>query len=160
MHPGLRRDPRYAVALMITLWMITASGCALNQDDGAQQTPYERGENIYLGKESTPARIAGHQDPLPPKFTRCINCHASGRTVSGNTESAPSLSRASLLQTQARRGGPAFAYERISFCATLRSGVDPEHVVLNRAMPRFDMDNEQCLALWLYLTEKRNDEKQ
>lgn len=150
----------HAIALLCMACMIAVSGCARNTEDAALQGQYRRGENIFLGNEHPPARIAGHQDPLPPQVARCVNCHAPSHPAPATAESAPPLTRTALLQTRARRGGPMFSYERESFCSTVRSGIDPEHVILNRAMPRFDMDDEQCLALWLFLTEKRNDEKQ
>ena len=124
-----------------------------------RQAQYRQGENIFVGKESLPAKIAGHQEALPPQAARCINCHAPAQSKAGKTESAPSLSSTWLQQAQARRGGPVFSYDRESFCTTLRSGIDPEYVILSRAMPRFEISNEQCLSLWLYLTEKRGNEQ-
>ncbi|WP_199688091.1 hypothetical protein [Noviherbaspirillum sedimenti] len=149
-----------AVALLSMACMISAAGCTSDTEEEARQARYRRGENIFLGNELLPARIAGHQDFLPPPVARCVNCHVPGRRVPVDTESAPSLSGQSLLQTRARRGGPAFAYGRESFCSTLRTGIDPEYVTLKRAMPRFNMDTEQCQALWEYLTEKHSDETQ
>jgi len=139
------------------LCLLVASCSAMNQDETLQQSHYSQGENIFLGRESVAAKISGHQESLPPQVARCINCHAPAQSTSTLRESAPALSSAWLQQARARRGGPAFAYGKESFCMTLRSGVDPEHVILNRAMPRFDISNEQCLALWLYLTEKHGN---
>jgi hypothetical protein len=34
----------------------------------------------------------------------------------------------------------------------LRTRIDPNYVVLGRAMPRFEPDQGQCEALWAYLT--------
>lgn len=146
------------IVFIFALCFLATSCSARNQEAALRQAQYRQGKDIFSGKESIAAKIAGHQDRLPPQVARCINCHAPAQPGSARTESAPSLSSEWLLQTRARRGGPAFAYGRESFCTTLRSGVDPEHVILNRAMPRFDISNEQCLALWLYLTEKRGNE--
>lgn len=155
-HQSWTRSP---VAIYICALCFLATSCsARSQEEAMRQAQYRQGKDIFSGKQSIPAKIAGHQDRLPPQVARCINCHAPVQSSSTRTESAPSLSSAALLQSRARRGGPAFAYGRESFCTTLRSGVDPEHVILNRAMPRFDISNEQCLALWLYLTEKRGNE--
>ncbi|QAU34451.1 hypothetical protein [Janthinobacterium sp. 17J80-10] len=137
---------------------MTISCSAGNQEEMTLQKQYRQGKDIFTGKEAIPAMISGHQARLPPQVARCINCHVPDKSGVAKKESAPSLSSAWLQQARTRRGGPAFAYERENFCKTLRSGVDPEYVVLNRAMPRFELSNEQCLALWLYLTEKRDDE--
>lgn len=69
----------------------------------------------------------------------------------------PSLRRsigASCAKPGRARGGPPVAYEAATFCRTLRTGVDPAHVVLPRAMPRFEVDDVQCAALWDYLTQE------
>lgn len=110
---------------------------------------------IYQGKEGIKAKIAGHGEWLPPSASRCINCHA-GQRASG---AAPVLNKAWLTGKHPRRGGPAFAYDLPSFCRTLRVGIDPEYVMLNRTMPRFDISDQQCAALWVYLTKEKNDEK-
>ena len=51
-----------------------------------------------------------------------------------------------------RRGGPPVAYDLAAFCRTLREGIDPAHVILPRTMPRFDIDDTRCEALWTHLT--------
>ena len=35
----------------------------------------------------------------------------------------------------------------------LRTGVDPASIVITRQMPRYTLDDNQCLNLWRYLTE-------
>lgn len=147
-----------AIAALCAFGLMVMSCSARNQEEMTRQAQIKQGEDIFTGEQAIPAMIAGHQTRLPPQVARCINCHAPEKSGLARKESAPSLSRAWLRQTRARRGGPAFAYEKENFCSTLRSGIDPEHVVLNRAMPRFELSNEQCLALWLYLTEKRDNE--
>jgi hypothetical protein len=64
------------------------------------------------------------------------------------------LSAATLAEPVARRGGPPSRYDARSLCTLLRSGVDPAHVMVQRAMPRFDIDDLQCEALWQYLTNR------
>jgi hypothetical protein len=51
-----------------------------------------------------------------------------------------------------RRGGPASAYSRETFCAGLRSGVDPAGVQFSPLMPRYQIDNRSCAMLWQFLT--------
>jgi hypothetical protein len=36
----------------------------------------------------------------------------------------------------------------------LRTGVDPAYIVISRKMPRYVLDDEQCLDLWHYLLEQ------
>jgi hypothetical protein len=51
----------------------------------------------------------------------------------------------------ARRGGPPSRYDAHALCTLLQTGVDPSHVMVARTMPRFEIDNLQCEALWQYL---------
>lgn len=117
-----------------------------------------RGERIYHGKENLKARIAGHQEWLSPAASRCINCHAAQRLPNTSVRSAPVLNRSWLAEVRTRRGGPAYAYDRPSFCNTLRTGVDPSYVMLGRVMPRFELREDQCAALWAYLMQQDKDE--
>lgn len=111
----------------------------------------DSGRALFHGEQGLPARVAGHDTPLPVAASRCINCH--GAQAAG---SAPVtvLSAATLAEPVARRGGPPSRYDARSLCTLLRRGVDPAHVMLPRAMPRFDIDDLQCEALWQYLTNR------
>lgn len=159
MYQSQSRKRQQLIALLGTLCLLLTSCLASSQEEEIRQAQFRQGENIFVGKESLPAKIAGHQEALPPQAARCINCHVPAQSRAGKTESAPAFSNAWLQQVRVRRGGPAFAYGRESFCTTLRSGIDPEYVILSRTMPRFDISNEQCLSLWLYLTEKHGNEQ-
>lgn len=107
--------------------------------------------------------MVAHTDPLPQQAVRCVNCHRpeSGPTGSvAATDSAalatdkfaPALGPRLLTQSVARRGGPPSTYDRNSFCKLLREGVDPAHVMIPQAMPRYTLTDEECEALWLFLT--------
>lgn len=113
-----------------------------------------RGARLFDGTEPLAGTLSGHSAPLPVVATRCIQCHTGpGKSSAAVSDFAPPLDRRQLREIRARRGGPPVAYEQASFCRTLRSGVDPAHIVLPRAMPRFDADEGQCAALWDYLTQ-------
>jgi hypothetical protein len=113
-----------------------------------------RGARLFEGTEALAGTLSGHSTPLPVEATRCIQCHSGpGKSTAATSDFAPPLDRRQLREARARRGGPAIAYELASFCRTLRTGVDPGHIVLPRAMPRFDADDAQCAALWDYLTK-------
>lgn len=117
-----------------------------------------RGERIFLGREGVPARLAGHDRPLPPHAARCAACHEPARRAGAPQEDlAPPLNPDTLTRAMPRRGGKPYAYDRDSFCSTLRTGIDPQYVVMRRAMPRFDATAEQCAALWSYLTRYSHD---
>ena len=120
-----------------------------------------RGQRIFYGEEPMRGKIEGHVVPLPASFTSCANCHASAERSrldqALEERTAPQLNRGGLLETRSRRGGPPFAYDEQSFCHTIQTGVDPRYVTLARAMPRFEVDQSQCEALWEYLT---NDKRQ
>ena len=148
-------------AVRIFLWCtLLLAGTAnaeasLEVSASADEKSAERGQRIYEGREGIKAKIAGHGEWLLPASSKCINCHSGQRP----SASAPPLTRSWLTEVRPRRGGPAFAYDLSSFCKTLRVGIDPEYVMLNRTMPRFDISNHQCAALWAYLTEEPDNEK-
>ncbi|MDP9967736.1 MULTISPECIES: hypothetical protein [Variovorax] len=124
------------------------------EPEAAVPSSVARGVRLFDGAEPLAGTLSGHNAPLPSAATRCIQCHAGpGRSAAAVPGFAPPLDRRQLRETLPRRGGPPVAYERASFCRTLRTGVDPAHVTLPRAMPRFDADDGQCAALWDYLTQ-------
>ena len=114
-----------------------------------------RGARLFDGTEPLAGTLAGHSAPLPAAATRCSQCHAGpGEPAATGSSFAPPLDRRQLREARPRRGGPPVAYEAATFCRTLRTGVDPAHVVLPRAMPRFEVDDVQCASLWDYLTQE------
>ena len=112
-----------------------------------------RGAELFDGSLPLTARIAGHAERLPAEATRCINCHRANRD--GRDAIAPLLTRQHLLELVARRGGPPSQYDERTFCRVLRSGIDPAWVILPRVMPRYEVDEATCSALWAHLTEER-----
>jgi hypothetical protein len=95
------------------------------------------------------AHLAHHQLDLPVSAVRCVNCHdRAGDRTEGR---AQVLSRQSLLVSQPRRGGPSTRFDQVSFCKLLATGVDPAWILINQTMPRYDLNDEQCRALWTYL---------
>ncbi len=162
MHKYLQkwRLRRFAVLLTVVLGTLHVTGCARDNAQAAEQHLIERGHRIFIGSESINARIDGHQDQLPAQVTKCINCHTPTPRPQKDDQFAPILNASWLMQARPRRGGPAFAFTRDSLCKTMRTGIDPEYVILNRTMPRFDISEQQCQALWAYLSVKPvNEEK-
>ena len=119
----------------------------------AAQTPAEssarRGEQLFAGQEPLKGAIVGHDDALPAYASKCVNCHDLAAREKANYGSK--LTPAALLEAAARRGGPPSRYEARSFCRLLRTGIDPAHILILRAMPRYEIDDAQCLAIWNYL---------
>lgn len=107
------------------------------------------GQGLFHGPVPLRAYVAGQDFSLPPQAARCANCH--GDTAPQRV--APLLSAAGMTQPAPRRGGPPSRYEAGSFCRLLRTGVDPAFVTVTRAMPRYDLSDAECAALWRYLTE-------
>jgi hypothetical protein len=99
-------------------------------------------------------RLAGHPDLLPVVATRCVNCHAVDGSKRPPSAAAfgPALGPATLARALARRGGPPSRYDADSLCRLLREGVDPAWVVIDAAMPRYEIDAAQCQALWARLS--------
>jgi hypothetical protein len=114
-----------------------------------------QGARLFDGREALEATLADHAVALPSGSVRCSQCHTGpgGNPSGGAPSPGPRLDRASLRDTLPRRGGPPVAYELATFCRTLRTGIDPSHVVLPRSMPRFAIDDVRCEALWTYLTQ-------
>lgn len=129
------------VAALVTLGALVFGGAARDR---------LRGCALYHGHVALTARIDGQSFDLPPIASRCAACHEAGlRQAARNGELSLDLSR--LDEPRSRRGGPPSAYNAESFCAVMRTGIDPTSIVLARAMPRFTARDEDCRALWAYL---------
>jgi cytochrome c553 len=97
-------------------------------------------------------RLAGHPQALPAVATRCVNCHAiEGMAAPNGTAFGPLLGATTLTGVRSRRGGPASRYDADSLCRLLRDGIDPAWVMIDGAMPRYEIDASQCRALWARL---------
>lgn len=116
-------------------------------------SPFEHGRRLFAGDPPVNARISGHNDPLPPLSARCTNCHrASSSQLAQQQTVGPVLSARFLRGLSPRRGGPPSSYDVQSFCNVLRNGIDPAWIMLPPTMPRYDVSDTQCVALWTYLT--------
>jgi len=113
------------------------------------------GERLFDGTEPLVGTLADHATPLAAVAARCTQCHAGPRRDPTVPTFGPVLDRQHLREAWSRRGGPPVAYDLASFCRVMRLGIDPAHVVLPRAMPRFAIDDERCKALWQHLTRER-----
>ena len=110
------------------------------------------GHALFVGKVPLSGRISSHPTALPPEVARCSNCHAvgEGREVPGSQ--APPLTRAGLTELRPRRGGPPSNYSIQTFCTLLRTGKDPAYILISEQMPRYTITDDQCAALWRYVT--------
>jgi hypothetical protein len=111
-----------------------------------------QGKALFDGGAALRGRIRSHPEVLPPAVIRCTNCHARAMDPAIPGSLAPRLTHDSLLVPRLRRGGPATAYDRERFCSALRNGIDPAHVVLSVEMPLYEVTDDECAALWGYLT--------
>lgn len=111
------------------------------------------GRRLFSGEEELSGRMYTHTVAMPTAVIRCSNCHAAGNGPAVARSSAPRLTRDLLLQVRARRGGPPTSYGRDSFCRILRKGVDPAYILIDVAMPRYTFSDDQCMALWTFLTQ-------
>src|SRR3954451_9305200 len=110
------------------------------------------GQRLFSGQEQLSERIYTHSVDMPSAAIRCSNCHAAGNGPAVPRSLAPRLNRTLLLDMRARRGGPASKYNRAAFCTVLRKGVDPVYIVIDVTMPRYKLTEDQCMALWAFLT--------
>jgi hypothetical protein len=110
------------------------------------------GERLYRGIASLTGNIAGHTTAMPASVLACTNCHVGGSGNAGSdSQAAPDLRGGWLSTVRSRRNGPAARYTQITFCRTLRTGIDPVYIILPVQMPRFAISDADCAALWTYL---------
>jgi len=122
----------------------------------APSAPQVRGRELFAGTAALRGTITGHASALPPAGARCVNCHASGPAAAPASAAAsfgPLLTRQRLTEPLPRRGGPPSRYDEATFCRLLRTGIDPAYVLITRSMPRYELPDADCQALWLHLTE-------
>ncbi len=110
------------------------------------------GRRMFLGDGPLQGAIAGHPEALPPRLVACANCHGAAAGLEA-ASFGPRLEGPRLTELHGRRGGPPSAFSPASFCRMLRTGVDPASILITRQMPRYTLDDNQCLGLWHYLTE-------
>lgn len=139
-----RKAPALAVGLGLGLLLTSLAAAALAGDwlvrsDGAE---------LFDGRRPLVARIAGHDEALPPLASRCANCHTGPQAVGGE------LTGATLASERARRGGPPSRYDAARLCRVLREGIDPAHVVVAKEMPRYAIADGACAALWAHLSQR------
>ena len=110
------------------------------------------GERLFKGDAPLTGRLSGDPTLLPVGATRCSNCHDAAGSDAATF--GPPLTAKTLLSPRKRRGGPLSQYDLESFCAVLRKGVDPTFIVIDRAMPRYELNDESCKALWNYVRSR------
>jgi hypothetical protein len=139
-------NPHLLLALAVAI--VISGGVWLAHAAAPSTAGPSTGQSLFEGRAALTARVSGHAAVLPPEAARCINCHAGAQPIGG------ALTRERLLAPLPRRGGPPSRYELASFCRLLRSGIDPAWVLIDRAMPRFELDEAQCAALWAYVSSR------
>ena len=140
-----QRALRQALRAAIGLALVTATHAASTAQAYA---PADLGSAIFNGEHALAAHLRDDEQQLPPSTTRCTNCHSG--TASANSF-APLLTRDNLLTPKLRRGGPPSSYDLHSFCRVLGYGVDPAGVLVRKSMPRYEISDAECTALWRYL---------
>jgi len=132
-----------AVAAAVAAGVLAAATAALVAWQGRAE-----GAALYEGRRALVARVSGHDRPLPAEAARCVNCHEGAQAV------GPALNERNLAQALPRRGGPPSRYDARALCRLLRQGVDPAWVMVPRAMPRYEIDERACDALWAHLQSR------
>jgi hypothetical protein len=137
------------VAACVLLQAASAEACEKSGDDASAA-----GCRMFFGETPLQGTIAEHDRPLPPEVVACANCHSRDTRSTSGEAFAPILSRSMLIEPRRRRGGPPSQFSAASFCRLLHTGVDPAYIVISRRMPRYVLDDEQCLHLWQYVLEQ------
>ncbi len=127
---------------------VLALSCLLRAEASAAT-----GRRMFFGGASLQGAILGHPEALPPRLAACANCHVGAAGGLGAASFGPRLDGPRLTEMRVRRGGPPSAFSPASFCRMLRTGVDPASVLITRQMPRYALNDNQCLGLWRFLTE-------
>ncbi len=145
-------------ALLAAVLLAGAPARATSQPTGAPADPQRQaGQSIFEGRLPVAGRMPGHSQNLPAQAARCANCHQDRPRGSAGTAGSkplgPLLDAAWLTQPRSRRAGPPVRYDAPSFCEVLRTGVDPAGIMIDQSMPRFDLNDGQCNALWTHLTQ-------
>jgi hypothetical protein len=142
------------------LWFVLAlSASAARADPPPARAEFLVGQSLFAGGMALRGRIYTHLVDLPPAAVRCANCHALADGPEVPRSLAPRLTHDLLLHPQPRRGGPMSTYDRYAFCKLLRRGIDPASVVISVEMPRYTIDDSDCLALWRYLSSNGHENK-
>ncbi len=129
------------------------------QAQAADSTAPSRGAQLYDGRLVLTGQLRGHEQALPAVALRCSNCHEPSRQPLRDDDVAassfaPRLDHTSLTLPQARRGGPPSRYDQAAFCRVLRTSIDPAEVLLNKPMPRYTLSDDDCAALWQFLSQR------
>lgn len=109
------------------------------------------GSDLFEGRKPLAGKLVGHSESLPAQALRCANCHSRGQGAPADTGYGPALSARHLTQALARRGGPPSTYDEAGFCRLLRTGIDPAWIQLPAGMPRYELSDAQCAALWSFV---------
>lgn len=152
----LRRTAHlFLVMCLMPSWLLSACSA------GSGGEGVDRGERLFRGQAALSAGMQGQGVSLTADTARCVNCHALptagvGASAAASSTDAqalgPNLFGGSLTTATRRRGGPPSLYGPEGFCRALRTGIDPAHVTLVRSMPVYVMSDEDCLAIWSFLT--------
>lgn len=150
----MRREPRLSGWCEHALQLLLLLCAPLLLAAVGPTSPLERGRLLFVGELPNEARMVGHSELLPPRAARCSNCHSQValRRTADEQDFAPLLGKQTLTQPRARRGGPASRYDQAALCKLLRQGIDPAHVMISQAMPRYTLTSADCEALWIFLT--------
>jgi hypothetical protein len=143
---------RAIVVLLIAEYLLLHEGPTTASAD-AENVRASAGGHIFFGDTPLRATILGQSSPLPPETAACVNCHATSSRPASDGSFAAALNRSAMIESRRRRNGPPSHFSPASFCRLLRTGVDPAYVVISRQMPRYQLDDNECLDLWHYLTE-------
>ena len=146
---------RGALVVVACVWIGWQALTRYQTSVAAHDVEIAQGRRLYEAAVPIRARLAGHNLDLPSAATRCANCHATAKPI-GQAGFAPALTATLLTESHRRRGGPASRYDAAAFCRAVRDGLDPNSVMIDEVMPRYDMSQEQCSALWFFLTKDPN----
>ncbi|MFC3695173.1 hypothetical protein [Chenggangzhangella methanolivorans] len=135
---------RFAVAALVVVALAAAAVLAW-------RSPIARGYMLFHGHAALEAKIFSGV-ALPVSASACVNCHEGA--ASGGPRAIARLDRTTFSAPRTPRGGAPVSYDEASFCRLMREGVDPASVMVSRLMPRFDVSDADCAALFAYVSRR------
>lgn len=134
------------ISIQLPMWIAVVAAAAVGAWAALGHAQAKSaGADLFQGRAVLQAQLRGQQEMLPASASACSNCHDTQRGIGSP------LGPHALLQALPRRGGPPSRYDPASFCQLLRTGIDPASVMVDKAMPRYTLTDQQCALLWKHV---------
>ncbi|SIS65583.1 c-type cytochrome [Neptunomonas antarctica] len=152
---------KLAIKLAVGGVVLLLAGCGMGMDDGSKygsRTFNSNGEQIYYtGRSQSGAAISYQGGTMHTQMhsTSCASCHGDDRQGQRLYPQfwvvAPPLTRHTLIEGGDDGHGDHQRYDKRSLKAAIRQGLEPGGEILNTAMPRWQISDEDMDDLISFL---------